>query len=137
MIFRNYAKLGQKLIELHLLKNLPNDADVKVKFSLDYDRLKEFVIKNKTVPTATSNQLIIEISNKETITFLNVNKEICDFEIGSYRPIDKWISYRIKDEVSLNFEDVNHVKNMIIAIKHTILVIKEIENLQEGYLKGA
>ena len=39
-------------------------------------------------------------------------------------------------EVTLTFTDLNHLKNMIVAIKNTISIMSEIEELGEGYLEG-
>jgi len=56
--------------------------------------------------------------------------------IGSYQPIDKWLKYRIKDNVILSVvEDVTHIKNMALAIKETIKIMEQISSYGEDYLK--
>jgi predicted helicase len=130
-IFYQYAKLGQKLIDLHLLKNLPQDDTIKVSFSNvsnNFTLKKIFHAGNKLELTTTEG-IIISIEG--------VNSEVYSFEIGSYKPIEKWLKYRIKDVVVLNTaKDLTHIKNMIIAIKNTIEIMREIETLGEKYLQG-
>jgi hypothetical protein len=44
-------------------------------------------------------------------------KEIYNFEVDSYKPIDKWLKYRKKDNVPHNSKGLQHIKDMAIAIK--------------------
>ena len=128
-IFEQYSKLGQELIDFHLLK-ITDDKEIKVSFD---DDLRDFVIAKITPPNHTNKDLTLQTVDKKIITFENIGKEIYDFEIGSYRPIDKWLKYRIKDQVSLGFDDIFHIKKMIISIKNTILIMKKIEQLNAKY----
>jgi len=117
--FEKYAKLGQKLIDLHLLKNLPNDKEIKA---------KNIPQTNFTIESINhhNDELFLHTTQKQNISFSGVTSQIYDFEIGSYKPIEKWLKYRIKDEVSLCAEDLKHLKEMIIAIKGTLEVMGEI-----------
>ncbi|GHV62751.1 DNA methyltransferase [Spirochaetia bacterium] len=135
-IFYQYASLGQNLIDLHLLKNLPDDKSIRVSLG---ESKGSFIIDKMTV--ANNNiHLAVFAANKSSqggqITFSGVTAEIFDFEIGSRKPIDLWIKNRIKDKVTLGLEDLQHIKNMILAIKQTIVVMGKIEQLGEEYLKG-
>lgn len=131
--FFAYAALGQKLIDLHLLKNLPNDPNLKVNF---VEGLGEFMIAKITPPSATSNLLILQTSQNQIIEFSGVDKTTYDLEIGSYKPIDKWLKYRINDQVLLDLEDISHLKNMIISLKNTAALMAEIKGLNAGYTKS-
>jgi len=92
-------------------------------------------IEQKTPPTPASHKLILQTNTKKLINFEGFAKEIYDFEIGSYRPIDKWLTYRINDQVALNLGDIEHLKNMIIAIKNTQIVMNKIADLNQAYLR--
>jgi hypothetical protein len=81
----------------------------------------------------SENVLRLTTTNNKTIE-ISVTPEIYNFEIGSYKPIEKWLKYRIKDKVTLSLSDLSHLKNMIIAIKNTISIMNEIEGLGEKYL---
>jgi predicted helicase len=133
-IFTRYAKWGKKLIELHLLKNIPSDTSIKVSLG---DVNGDFYIDKLTY--ANSNiHLSVSPVNKSShgglITFEGVTPDIFNFEIGSRKPVDLWIKNRIKDRVPIKLEDLQHIKNTIIAIKQTISVMDEIELLGEEYL---
>ncbi|MDR2595017.1 MAG: N-6 DNA methylase [Fibromonadaceae bacterium] len=118
--FEKLAKLGQKLIDLHLLKNLPSDKEIKA---------KNIPQTNFTIESIHhhNDELFLHTTQKQNISFSGVTSKIYDFEIGSYKPIEKWLKYRIKDEVSLCAEDLKHLKEMIVAIKGTLEVMGEID----------
>jgi hypothetical protein len=117
--FEKLAKLGQKLIDLHLLKNLPSDKEIKA---------KNIPQTNFTIESIHhhNDELILYTTQKQNISFSGVTSQIYDFEIGSYKPIEKWLKYRIKDEVSLCAEDLKHLKEMMVAVKETLGVMGEI-----------
>ncbi|GHT43989.1 hypothetical protein AGMMS49965_18870 [Bacteroidia bacterium] len=123
--FRQYASLGQQLIDLHLLKNVPDDADIRVSLG-GVDGF--FTIKSIS---HRGEMLYLETTEGKTIAYSGVPQAAYDFEIGSYRPIEKWLKYRIKDRVTLDIADLNHLKQMLIAIKQTIEVMAEIEKVGE------
>jgi predicted helicase len=120
--FERYAKLGQKLIDLHLLKNIPDDKEIKVSGNLK----NSFTIKSIE---HINNNLFLHTMENKRISFDGITKDIYNFEIGSYKPIDKWLKYRIKDEVSLGFQDIKHLKEVTIVIKETQKVMEEIDGL--------
>jgi predicted helicase len=133
-VFAQYAELGKKLIELHLLKRLPADTSIRVSLG---DVKGDFCIDKLTYANSKihlSVSLVNQSSRGGLITFEGVTPDIFDFEIGSRKPIDLWIKNRIKDRAAIAVEDLQHIKNMIIAIKQTISVMAEIELLGEEYL---
>jgi predicted helicase len=133
-VFSRYAELGKKLIELHLLRNLLADTSIKVSLG---DVKGDFYIDKLTYANSKiyiSVSPLNESSHGAVITFEGVTADIFDFEIGARKPIDLWIKNRIKDKASINIEDLQHIKNMVIAIKQTISVMKEIDLLGEDYL---
>jgi len=127
--FDKYAKLGQKLIDLHLFKNLPTDNDIRFNGEISDSFTVEKI-------TQDNNKLLLQTDYNKIITIDGVTTAIYNFEIGSYKPIDKWLKYRIKDKVTLTYTDLEHLRKMIIAIKNTITIMQEIEKLGEEYLKS-
>jgi predicted helicase len=135
LVFTQYAKLGKKLIDLHLLKNLPDDKSIKVnlgdiKGTFIFDKL---VYANNCINISASPA--DKSSQGGMITFKGVPVSIYDFEIGARKPIDLWIKNRIKDKVSLQINDLQHIKNMIISIKETIKIMDLIKDIGEEYLQ--
>jgi predicted helicase len=133
-VFDKYAAQGKTLIDLHLLKNLPTDNAIKVSLG---EAKGDFVI-DKLIFANGKIHLSVSPANQSShgglITFEGVTASIYDFEIGSRKPVDLWIKNRIKDKVPLKIEELQHIKNMIIAIKQTIITIENIELLGEEYL---
>lgn len=132
-VFEQYSELGQELIDLHLLKKDLEDSSISVSFS---DTLKEgFIIEKLQAPKKDAPILKLTLANKQEIVFDGMTEELYNFEIGSYKPIDKWIKYRIADKVKLGFDDIKHIKNMAISIKKTVEIMAQLEELEEAYLK--
>jgi predicted helicase len=136
-VFRKYAALGQRLVDLHLLNEqgiagqARNDEEILVSGEItDNFIVEKFDCNNNILSLQTTNNDKVAV-----IAFSGVTKEIYNFEIGSYKPIEKWLKYRIKDKVELSASDIGHLKNMLIAIKGTLATMKEIEELGEEYLK--
>ncbi|MCL2596482.1 MAG: N-6 DNA methylase [Paludibacter sp.] len=127
-IFYKYAKLGQKLIDLHLLENLSDDVEIKVSSIPEKDFVVEKIIHD-------NNKLFLHTKQDKTVVFEGITSEVYNFEIGSYKPIEKWLKYRIKDKIELTVHDLKHLQKMIISIKNTILLMNKIEGLGEEYLK--
>jgi predicted helicase len=128
-IFFKYAKLGQQLIDLHLMKYIPDDKKIKVEYNSNLTF--PFVIDKIIYEDDT---FYLHTTTKEQIKITGISKEIHDFEIGSYKPIEKWLKYRKKDCVPLEIEDLQHIKNVAIVIKNTIIIMSDIEILGEDYL---
>ena len=125
--FERYAKLGQKLIDLHLLREIPKDDTIKISNIPQSD----FIIDKITY---IDNKLLLQTTENKIVSIEGIYKEVYNFEIGSYQPIDKWLKYRKKDSVPLSSKDLKHIKDMAIAIKNTIAIMQEIEKLGEEYL---
>jgi predicted helicase len=133
-IFNKYSKLGSKLIDLHTLKNISEDKSITVSLG----GAKGNLIIDKLVFANNKINLSVSPADKTSkgglVVFEKVTSSIFDFEIGARKPIDLWIKNRIKDRVSINLTDLQHIKNMIIVIKETIKIMEKIELLGEEYL---
>jgi hypothetical protein len=133
-IFCKFSELGSKLIDLHLLKNLPDDKSINVSLG----GAKGNLIIDKLEYANNKINLSFSLADKSSIggliVFDNVLSSIYHFEIGAHEPIDLWIKNRIKDKVHISITDLQHIKNMIIAIKETIQIMEKIELLGEEYL---
>jgi predicted helicase len=114
--FEKYAELGQKLIDLHLLKNLLSDKEIKASNIPQTNFVIESIHRS-------NDELILHTMQKQSISFSGITSQIYDFEIGSYKPIDKWLKYRIKDKTPLCAKDLKHLKEIMIAVKGTVGVV--------------
>ena len=131
-VFSAYARLGRRLIRLHTLEDIPQDPAIREEYE---GEIVNFALAKIIPPTTAQPKLTLETTSGKKIIFNGVTPEIYAFQIGSYAPVDKWLKYRKKDGVLLGVDDLLHLKNMIIALKHTMETMEEIEALGATYLK--
>ena len=112
-IFDRLQKLGGELIDLHLLKKVPqsnagypNKGEHKISYSKYNEEEKRLYINEKQY-------------------FENVKKEVYNYSIGGYKPIEKYIKAR---EI-LNLKDISHLIKVIAVIERTIYLQEEIDKV--------
>lgn len=112
-IFDRLQKLGEELIDLHLLKKVPqsnagypNKGEHKISYSKYNEEEKRLYINEKQY-------------------FENVKKEVYNYSIGGYKPIEKYIKAR---EI-LNLSDIKHLIKVIAVIERTIYLQEEIDKV--------
>lgn len=112
-IFDRLQKLGGELIDLHLLKKVPqsnagypNKGEHKISYSKYNEEEKRLYINEKQY-------------------FENVKKEVYNYSIGGYKPIEKYIKAR---EI-LTLKDISHLIKVIAVIERTIYLQEEIDNV--------
>lgn len=112
-IFDRLQKLGEELIDLHLLKKVPqsnagypNKGEHKISYSKYNEEEKRLYINEKQY-------------------FENVKKEVYNYSIGGYKPIEKYIKARD----ILTLKDISHLIKVIAVIERTILLQEEIDKV--------
>lgn len=112
-IFDGLQKLGGELIDLHLLKKVPqsnagypNKGEHKISYSKYNEEEKRIYINEKQY-------------------FENVKKEVYNYSIGGYKPIEKYIKAR---EI-LTLKDISHLIKVIAVIERTIYLQEEIDKV--------
>ncbi|RMW40572.1 MAG: hypothetical protein EA442_02220, partial [Candidatus Nitrosopelagicus sp.] len=115
-IFLKVVDLGEKLVELHLLKNS----------SLS-------LISEYPIP---GNNLIKQVAYEEhehriyvntDQYFSNISKEIWDFKIGSYTLVKKWLETKMK--TYLTSQDVDTFQKIVNMIHITKTLQKKIDDI--------
>ena len=119
--FETFAKIGQRLIDLHLLKNIPNDESIALKFSDKADKQKPNFTLEK--PRFIDDKIML---NKD-LEIVGIAKSIFEFSIGGYKVLDKWLKYRVGK--ALSKAELEHLVNVACIIKETIKIQNELENL--------
>ncbi|MDR1741865.1 MAG: hypothetical protein LBR38_08530, partial [Synergistaceae bacterium] len=124
-VFTRYAELGHQLIDLHLLRHVPPDG-LNISMggvSGDFELKK---IERK------GDALLLTTGEGRVITITGIPDEVWKFEIGSHRPIERWLKYRIRDGAVLSpGQDLTHIGRMLAAVSGTIEVMNEIGELGE------
>ncbi|WP_302272168.1 type ISP restriction/modification enzyme [Brachyspira aalborgi] len=112
-IFDRLQKLGEELIDLHLLKKVPqsnagypNKGEHKIFYSKYNEEKKRLYINEKQY-------------------FENVKKEVYNYSIGGYKPIEKYIKARD----ILTLKDISHLIKVIAVIERTIYLQEEIDEV--------
>ena len=112
-IFDKLQTLGGELIDLHLLKKVPQSKasyPISGEHKISYSKYNE-------------EEKRIYINEKQY--FENVKKEVYDYSIGGYKPIEKYIKAR---EI-LTLGDIKHLIRVIAVIERTILLQGEVEEV--------
>lgn len=113
--FHKLGKLGEQLVDLHLLKS---------------SELKRSVVKfqgknSNIVEKRERKKRRIYINDKQY--FEGVKPKIWEYKIGGYQVLDKWLKDR-KGRV-LSSEDIKHYCRTVTALAKTIEIQKQIDEL--------
>lgn len=112
-LFGKLVKLGKELVDLHLLRTT---------------KVEDFIT---TYPVSGENKVekVVFADGKVHINptqyFGGVPSEVWQFKIGGYQVCDKWLKDR-KGRV-LSGEDITHYQRVVVALKETIRLMKEID----------
>ena len=130
--FWKLVKLGGELRQIHLLESsevnkyitqYPIDGDnivTKIKFEENYE-----IINGDTITHIEPVYPMGRVYINDTQYFQMVPEVAWNFYIGGYQPAQKWLKDRKGRE--LNFEDILHYQKIIVALKRTDELMKEID----------
>jgi predicted helicase len=114
-LFQKLAKLGEELVDLHLLKSKELEKPI-VKFQGKNDNLvKKREYKNGRVYI------------NESQYFEGIAPKVWNYHIGGYQVLDKWLKDR-KGRV-LSSEDIKHYCRVATALQRTIGLQNQIDKL--------
>ncbi|MEG4458937.1 type ISP restriction/modification enzyme [Microcoleus sp. N9_A1] len=122
-IFTALAKKGEELVALHLMKS---------------KKINKVITK---YPVSGDNA-VSEVTYKESERRVYINKqqyfegiptEVWAFKVGGYQVLDKWLKDRKKASQSLSFDDVLHYQRVVVALKETMQIMAEIDEVIPGF----
>lgn len=113
--FDKLVKLGGELIKYHLLEHESIDP-----YQISYLGEGDNIVEK---PEYKDEKIYIN----PTQYFGNVSEIAWDFYIGGYQPAQKWLKDRKGKE--LTPDDIEHYSKMIIALKETDRLMKEIDKV--------
>lgn len=114
-LFTQMASLGQRLVDLHLLKS-PELNQPIAKFQ------GEGINEVKKVKY-TENRLYIN----DNQFFEGVNQEVWQYHIGGYQVCDKWLKDRKGRRLSL--EDIKQYCKIVTSLQKTMVIQQEIDSI--------
>ncbi len=116
-LFKKIGDLGEKLVNLHLLKSSDLDAPV-AKFQGKGNDKVEKLKYDKGRLYINTNQY-----------FEGIPQEVWEYQIGGYQVCGKWLKDR-KDRI-LSVEDIKHYCKIVSALRKTIEVQNEIDKIYQ------
>jgi hypothetical protein len=115
-LFRSLAKLGGKLVALHLLES-PTVNNFITAFTGKGDNS----IPKK--PTWKDNAVWINPTQR----FEGVPENVWNFHIGGYQVCEKWLKDR--KGRTLSSDDITHYQRIVVALNETIRIMAEIDQV--------
>ncbi len=128
-LFRKLTEIGEKLVNLHLMKNIP--------LTKGGNSLSDFPLFQGGIKGGSEN-LVTQVKYdpkkqriyiNQTSYFSNITEEVWHFKIGGYQVLDKWLKDRKKVNRTLSNEDILHYQKIVIIIQETIKLMTEIEQI--------
>jgi len=116
-LFSKMAQWGKKLVDLHLLK-ADELKDPTAKFQGEGDNAMD-----KPVYDGVRKRSFIN----KTQYFEGIEKDVWEYQIGGYQVLSKWLKYRKGRKLSL--ENIKHFCRVVTALKRTIEIQREIDEL--------
>ena len=110
--FRRLSKLGQRLIDMHLLKNVPRPP--RHRFEGEGD---------SSVSDIDYRDGHIWINR--TQRFIDVPEAVWEFEIGAYKVCKKWLQER--EGTTLSNVEIRQYQQILVAIAETIHIMAELD----------
>ncbi len=114
-LFTKLVAKGQELVALHLLKSQKVD-----------DFVTSYLVAGKnTVEKVQYTNGKVWINT--TQYFGGVPENVWEFKVGGYQVCDKWLKDR--KGRTLSNEEINHYQRIVVALKETIRLMKEIDKV--------
>lgn len=123
--FEKIATLGAELIKAHLMEEIP-EYDIAETYDGEVGKNKIEKVEFQEVEN------IGRIYINKTNYFEAIPKEIFEFQIGGYRPIDKYLKERKGRD--LQIQEIGQVKNIAKIIAFTIDKMEEIDNIVINFI---
>ena len=140
-LFKDLGAKGQELVDLHLMKskklNPPPQSPPTPTPSQEGNREGE-----RGWVGGEGDNAVTKIAYKLDLQRVYINKscyfegiapEVWSFKIGGYQVLDKWLKDRKKAKRTLSFEDVLHYQKVVVALKETRELMREIDALIPGF----
>jgi len=116
--------LGSQIRQLHLLET----ADKYItSYPNDGSNIVERKMTKNSIGYEQTGDGIGRVWINDEQYFDGVPEVAWEFYIGGYQPAQKWLKDRVGRE--LNFEDINHYQKIIVALKETDRLMKEIDSI--------
>ncbi len=124
-LFRQLADYGEQLVQLHLMTSSKLDNSIAEFVEGEGDR----TVNIGSAKTAYSKGTVK--LNKKGDLFTGVPEEVWNFYVGGYQVCHKWLKDR--KGRTLSDEDILHYQKVVVALKETIELMNQIDNVIPGF----
>ena len=121
VLFRSLVAKGAVLVALHLMES-PLLNNLITKYEVKGEHLVEKVSYDEKTQRVSINK---------TQYFEGVPLEVWNFHVGGYQVCEKWLKDR--KGRNLTFDDIAHYQKIVVALKETIRLMKEIDEVIDKY----
>jgi predicted helicase len=125
-LFKSLAEKGGELVSLHLMESPMLNALIT-----KYDKKGEHAVEKVSYDEKTQRVYI-----NKTQFFDGVPPEVWSFHIGGYQVCEKWLKDRQKAHRKLTIDDIGHYQKIVVALKETIRLMNEIDQLIPSWPMG-
>lgn len=122
-LFIKLVAKGKELVELHLLKTPKVDEFITTYPVSGDNKVEKVTFAPSHSGGGSGRGGDVHINPRQY--FGGVPEEVWNFKIGGYQVCDKWLKDR-KGRV-LSGEDITHYQRVVVALKETIRLMKEID----------
>ncbi len=123
-LFRALAGKGEELMALHLMESPALDHTI-TRFPITGSNEVEKV--RYVEETAEGGLAPGRVYVNKTQYFEGVERQVWEFHIGGYQVLHKWLKDR--KGRALSYDDVTHYGRIVVALKETIRLMEEIDDL--------
>jgi len=124
--FKTLSKKGEELASLHLMES-PKLNKLCTSFPISDSNEVVKINYVKPIQKGTSKKVPGRVYINQDQYFEGVEPKVWEFKIGGYQILHKWLKDR-KGRM-LSFDDTMHYQKVVVAIKETIRLMEEIDNL--------
>jgi len=124
VLFRALAEKGEELVALHLMESPALDHRI-TKFPITGSNEVEKV--RYVEETSEGGLAPGRVYVNKTQYFQGVEPEVWEFHIGGYQVLHKWLKDR--KGRTLSYDDVTHYGKIVVALKETIRLMGEIDEV--------
>lgn len=145
-LFFKLAKLGERLVMLHLMKGETDEISrfpvagsnevVKVEFNMATQAEHGEVVAKKAITASSTGKQSDESEIGRVYInadqyFGNVPRNVWEYHIGGYQVCQKWLKDRKGRQLS--YDDIKHYHGIVAALTETILLQSRIDDAIPGW----
>ncbi len=131
VLFRELAKLGGKLVALHLMESPKLERFITTYVGSKNPEVGRVGWSDGTVWLDAAATKKGQPATPGTIGFRGVPEEVWNFHIGGYQVCEKWLKDR--KGRTLTKEDLAHYQKIVVALHETIRLMAEIDRVIESH----